>query len=102
MSIDDIIYHARQHQQKYVALVDINNMYGAMEFYQKATASGLIPIIGLQITYENEKVILIAKNDDGYHELVKISSKVMTNTQYDINDLINNVYVILHNADNNT
>jgi DNA polymerase-3 subunit alpha len=100
MSIDDIINHARANKQKYVALVDINNMYGAMEFYQKAKANKLIPIIGLQVTYQNQKVILIAKNNQGYHNLVKISSRVMTSATYDIKDFISNTYVIVEDVSN--
>jgi DNA polymerase-3 subunit alpha len=100
MSIDDIIKYAKQHQQKYVALVDINVMYGAMEFYQKAIANELTPIIGLQITYQNERVILIAKNSEGYHNLVRLSSKIMTSVPFDINDYINHTYVIVNNASN--
>jgi DNA polymerase-3 subunit alpha len=95
ISIDDIINHALRQKQKYVILVDINNMYGAMEFYLKATANKLIPIIGLQITYAENKVVLIAKNNNGYHNLVKISSRVMGNIEYDINDFTSDVYVIL-------
>jgi DNA polymerase-3 subunit alpha len=99
ISIDDIINHAHMHEQKYVALVDINNMYGAMEFYQKATANGLIPIIGLQIIYQNEKAILIAKNSKGYHNLVKISSCVMTGVHYDISKFLEDTYVIVSDVD---
>jgi DNA polymerase-3 subunit alpha len=98
MSIDDIINHAIKHQQKYVALIDINNMYGAMEFYLKATVKKLIPIIGLQITYEQEKITLVAKNNNGYHNLVKISSRVMCGVRYDINDFTNDVFIIVHSA----
>jgi DNA polymerase-3 subunit alpha len=97
ISIDDIINHARVNKQKHAALIDINNMYGAMEFYQKATINDLIPIIGLQITYQNTKVILIAKNADGYHNLVKLSSCIMTNTPYDVNTYVPNTYVIVEN-----
>ena len=65
MSIDDIINYAIKNKQKYVCLVDLNNMYGAMEFYNKALANNLIPIIGLHIKYNNEDFYLIAKNNLG-------------------------------------
>jgi DNA polymerase III alpha subunit len=98
ISIDDIINRAVKHKQTHVALIDINNMYGAMEFYQKATTHGLKPIIGLQITYQNETVVLVSKNNLGYHNLVKLSSRVMTNVAYDLNDFTEHTYVIVHNA----
>jgi DNA polymerase-3 subunit alpha len=50
MSIDDIINFAIRQKQKYVALVDINVMYGTIEFYNKAIANKLHPVIGLKIT----------------------------------------------------
>jgi DNA polymerase-3 subunit alpha len=100
ISIDDIINHACINKQKYVALVDINNMYGAMEFYQKAIANNLIPIIGLQLTYQNTKVVLIAKNNNGYHNLIKISSCVMTSVEYDINNYLTDTYVIVESVNN--
>jgi DNA polymerase-3 subunit alpha len=100
ISIDDIINHAKKHKQTHVALVDINSMYGAMEFYQKATANNLKPIIGLQTTYENEKIVLIAKNNDGYHNIVKLSSRILTKEKYDINDYIGDNYLIVHNTRN--
>jgi DNA polymerase III alpha subunit len=95
ISIDDIIRRACDLKQKYVALIDINNLYGAMEFYQKATANHLSPIIGLQVNYQHESVVLIAKNNHGYHNLIKISSRVMTNTAYDLNDFIDHTYVVV-------
>jgi DNA polymerase-3 subunit alpha len=98
ISIDDIINHAKKHKQTHVALIDINNMYGAMEFYQKAVANNLKPISGLQVTYENKKVVLVAKNNDGYHNLVKLSSCILTNTKYDINEYAPGNYLIVHSA----
>jgi DNA polymerase-3 subunit alpha len=100
ISVDDIINHALKNKQTHVCLVDINNMYGCIEFYNKAKAAKLHPIIGLQITYQNEKVVLIAKNNDGYHNLIKISSRVMCNETYDLNDYASGLAIIVDNLDN--
>lgn len=94
ISIDDIISFAKYNNQKYVALVDINVLYGAIEFYDKALANNLKPIIGLQIEYKNQKTILIAKNNDGYHNLIKISSFIMSNEKYDLNSYLNGLAII--------
>jgi DNA polymerase-3 subunit alpha len=98
MTIDDIINFAVRHKQKYVALVDVNVMYGAIEFYNKAIANKLQPIIGLKITLANEPIILIAKNNEGYHSLIKLSSAIMSGVPYNINDYVNHLYIIVHDA----
>ncbi len=79
LSIDDIISFALKNKMKYVAICDFNNMYGAIEFYIKATNNNLIPIIGLHINYLDEPLVLIAKNLEGYKNLMKISSLIMIN-----------------------
>lgn len=99
ISIDDIISFALKHNQKYVSLIDINVMYGTIEFYQKAINNGLIPIIGLQIEYQDKKVILIAKNNNGYKSLIKISSFVMTNQQFQLENNLDGLYVIVDDID---
>ncbi|MBP5256858.1 MAG: DNA polymerase III subunit alpha [Mycoplasma sp.] len=99
MSIDDIINYAIKNKQKYVCLTDFKNMYGAMEFYNKAHTNNLIPIIGLHITYEGDEVYLIAKNITGYKNLLKISSKIMTNEKYNIKDYVDSLFVIVNDID---
>ena len=94
ISIDDIINFALKNKQKYVCLTDFNNMYGAMEFYNKALENNLKPIIGLHVVYENEHLYLIAKDNSGYHNLLKISSKIMTNQQYRLNDYSESLFIL--------
>ncbi len=74
------------------AITDHGNMYGALDFYKTGTKTGVKPIIGMEgylfgggSRYErppqrdhNDKVFhltLLASNNTGYHNLVKISSK---------------------------
>jgi len=69
-----------------VALTDHGVMYGAIEFYKKAKTKGIKPIIGCEIYTAFEKLtdkrpnidsrrnhlILLAKNEQGYKNLVKL------------------------------
>ena len=93
ISIDDIILYAIANKQKYVCLTDFN-MYGAMEFYNKAHQNNLIPLIGLHIVFNNQDVYFIAKNNKGYKNLLKISSNIMTNQSFDIENHIDSLFVI--------
>jgi len=99
LSIDDIIEFAKKNNQEYVSLVDINSMYGTIEFYNKAIANKLKPIIGLQINYENQKIVLIALNNDGYHTLVKISSLIMSDQSFELKDYLSSLAIICEDID---
>ncbi len=84
--IDDILTKVKDLGMDSVALTDHGVMYGAIEFYQKAKAKGIKPIIGCEV-YEaaasmDDKtpqtggrryhLILLAKNQNGYNNLVKL------------------------------
>jgi len=73
-----------------LAITDHGNMFGAIEFYKKASRAGVKPIIGTeayvaagsrfdkkpQPTYPNGgfHMVLLAKNLTGYRNLIKLSS----------------------------
>lgn len=71
-----------------LALTDHGNMYGAMDFYYGAAAVGIKPIIGCEVYMaegsrldkasprdENGPLTLLAKNQAGYQNLMKLASK---------------------------
>ncbi len=67
-----------------VAITDHGNMFGAIEFYKEAKARGIKPIIGCEIYLADKQedfssriryhLILLAENEVGYHNLMKIVS----------------------------
>jgi DNA polymerase-3 subunit alpha len=80
---------AKQYKIPAVALTDHGNMFGAIEFYQKAIKNGIKPILGCEIyvapTSRFEKktgdatggsfhLTLLAKNKPGYYNLIKLVS----------------------------
>ena len=86
ISIDDIIAHARENKQDYVCLVDVNVMYGALEFYTKATNAGLKPVIGLSAYADNKEYVLLARDYAGYIILCNLSSAINHNKNWKIED----------------
>jgi DNA polymerase-3 subunit alpha len=81
--IDDILDKVKELGMDSVALTDHGVMYGAIEFYKKAKAKGIKPIIGCEVyeainsmlekdSNERHHLILLAKNEKGYGNLVKI------------------------------
>jgi len=87
--IDDILDYAKSLGMDSVAITDHGVLYGAVEFYKKAKAKGIKPIIGVEVYVAFEKMgqkrsgvdgkryhlVLLAKNEEGYKNLVKLVTK---------------------------
>ena len=65
LTTDDIISIAVQNNEKHGFLTD-SILYGTIEFYNKAIEIGLIPIIGLDIFYLNNKLLIFPTSNEGY------------------------------------
>ncbi len=87
ITIDSLIKYAKENNIKSLTITD-NNMFGAIEFYNKCINNNIKPIIGLEIEYE-EKIILYAENYDGYKNLLKLST-IISKDKITSDDLINN------------
>ena len=99
LSLEKIVSFAVNNKFSYASLVDINVMYGAIEFYELCLKNNLKPIIGLQVKYKDSEFVLIAKNYLGYQCLLKISSIIMTNNEQDWSSLVDeNLFVIRLNG----
>ena len=94
--IDNLLKRAKEIGMEAIALTDHGNMYGAIEFYTKAKALGIKPILGCEVylakrtrTDRDPKLdadyyhlILLAKNQPGYKNLLKIVSEAHLNGFY--------------------
>lgn len=72
-------------------------MFGTMEFYKKCQANGIKPVIGVEITLEDSKILLFAKNYQGYQSLIKLVSLQTDRplTIKDFQEYVNNTFVIV-------
>lgn len=68
-----------------IAIADRDVLYGAIDFYQAAKAAGIKPLIGLRLELAVDDlpsasvdVLLIARNQHGYEQLMKLSSAKMS------------------------
>ena len=84
-TITQIIRTAKDRHYGAIALTDINVMYGAVEFYQKAKDMGIKPLFGVTLqvnglvnTSTTFPLVLIAENQTGYQNLMWLSSAKMT------------------------
>lgn len=76
-----------------VAMTDHGNMYGAIQFYDECLANGITPIIGEEFYIcedmhrksgkaDMAHLILLAKDNTGYHNLMKLSSMAFVDGFY--------------------
>lgn len=83
--IDPLIKHVKENKMESIAITDHGTMYGVIEFYKKCKAADIKPIIGLEgyickdikikdRTSKYNHLILLAKNEEGYKNLMKITS----------------------------
>lgn len=77
-TVNDIVSTVADQGGKAVILADHLNMFGAIRFYQKATAKGVKPIIASEITIKDGDIegamTLICKNNIGYKNLMALIS----------------------------
>ena len=83
--IKDLCKRAHDLHLEAIALTDINNMYGAVEFSNECHKYGIKPIFGMQgnVNVEGEiyPFLLLAKDQVGYHDLMKICSDINLSDQ---------------------
>lgn len=68
--IEDLIQRTKELGMKSIAITDTKNMFGVIKFYKTAIKNGIKPIIGCELS----NLILLVKNNLGYHNLIKIVS----------------------------
>lgn len=73
IKISDLIKYAKELNITSLSITD-NNMYGVMDFYKACINNNIKPIIGLEIKLNDLKLILYAKNYNGYKNLIKLST----------------------------
>ena len=89
LKIPDLVAAAAKDGQRALALTDNGNLYGAIEFYKECKEASLKPIIGVdfhvaprrrdkkeyRIDDQTSRIVLLAKNETGYRNLIKLVSR---------------------------
>jgi DNA polymerase III subunit alpha len=85
----ELVEAAKKDKMKALALTDNCNLYGAIEFYKNCESEGIKPIIGIdaymsartrhdkeaRIDSKRSRLVLLAKNENGYKNLIKLISE---------------------------
>ncbi|MGE5494572.1 MAG: DNA polymerase III subunit alpha [Burkholderiales bacterium] len=93
--INDLIERVKQMGMHSAAITDHGVMYGVVDFYRKAEEEGIKPIIGCEVYVapgsltdktkamkEYSHLVLLAKNNEGYKNLMRLSSIAFTQGFY--------------------
>lgn len=87
--IDDLVERTRRQNQSAIAITDHGCIFGAIEFYTKATKAGVKPILGMEaymapgsrlrkeatgLKEGGYHLLLLARNRAGYQNLLKLAS----------------------------
>jgi len=100
LKLGALIKLAAQDGQPALAVTDTNNLFGALEFSEKAAEAGLQPIIGMTLSVDfgalsgngvhgqrqphhrtvMPHLVLLAKDDAGYRNLMRLSSRAFLET----------------------
>ena len=91
----ELLRHLARDGAKGMAMTDHGNMYGAIEFYSQCSAVGLNPIVGCEVYFakgkrsdrghsqkENCHLTLLARNFEGYQNLMVLSSRAFLEGYY--------------------
>jgi len=86
--LDDLVQAAVETEMPAVALTDHGNMFGAIDFYEKAKSAGVKPILGMEAYVaqgdradrqpsrsRSNHLVLLARNEQGYRNLIKLTSR---------------------------
>ncbi|MGB8477207.1 MAG: DNA polymerase III subunit alpha [Acidobacteriaceae bacterium] len=86
--VDKLLKHVEGMGQKAVAMTDHGNIYGAMHFFDAAKQYNINPILGCELYIcqkedhraepqgdQYHHLLVIAENDEGYRNLVRITSE---------------------------
>lgn len=80
IKIEDLVKKAYKLGYKALGLTDHNTMGGLVEFYRHCNQTGIKPILGIELDLSGlpgcSRVALLAKNDQGYQNLLKLASEV--------------------------
>ena len=96
--IPELMKYVKSQGMTSVAMTDHGNMFGAIEFYKEAKKQGVKPIIGCEFYVSADRseesemdqipdgnayhLVLLAKDQTGYQNLIKLASKSYTEGFY--------------------
>ncbi len=71
--IPDLVERAKKEGLTSLALTDIGNLYGTIEFYKECIDNEIKPIVGIEVPLtDGNRILLLCENMAGYQNLLKL------------------------------
>ncbi len=82
--VKDLLAQAQAFGMPAVAITDHGSLFGVLDFYQKAKAAGIKPLLGCELYVapgsrqektgkgDNRHLVVLAENLEGYHNLIRL------------------------------
>ena len=99
-SQQELLTAARDQGMEYLALTEVNGLWGFIRFVQHAHAAGIKPIAGANIIVGESDLVLVVENSAGYSNLCRIISAVHDDENAQLDELIvpysSGLFVLAH------
>ena len=77
--VEELVKLADENDMKYLGVADDGNMFAVQDFYNECSRVGINPLIGCKIKAPNgDQLTLLAMSNEGYHNLMNLSSLQLT------------------------
>lgn len=85
--VKDLLAQAQAYGMPAVGITDHGSLFGILDFYQKAKAAGIKPLLGCELYVapgsrqektgkgENRHLVVLAENNQGYHNLIRLVTR---------------------------
>ena len=85
--VKDLLAQAQAYGMPAVAITDHGSLFGVLDFYQKAKAAGIKPLLGCELYVapgsrqektgkgDNRHLVVLAENLEGYHNLIRLVTR---------------------------
>ena len=108
IKISNLVPKAKDYGYDALCMTDIDNMHGALKFYNACKKENIKPIIGLNLSISSidnfyNSILLYAKNNEGYKNILKIATlrKIKKELHLkDIKNLVNDIIAVLPSDEN--
>lgn len=96
IKIPDLISYAKNNSIEALGIID-DNLSSSMEFILECQKNNIKPLVALEVNYQDSKIYLYAKDEQGLHNLFKINTIILDNpiTINNLKKYINNLIIVL-------
>jgi len=84
----ELLARAKAHGQQYLALTEVNGLWGFIRFVQFAKEADIKPIAGTNILSAGDDIVLLAESQQGYENMCRVISAVHDDDEHPVADLL--------------